>query len=320
MELHEEARSIELNRTPTREALWQKRLEREEVLDRQHRRSEALRRHGGRRLELGDVVTAVLRATGIFERGRRNALRPVLRRVDMRFPELPHEFDGFTLMQMSDFHFDKRPGYVETVAELVESLEVDVCALTGDYNYYDRGPSDRAVAGMAALLPSIRARHGVYAILGNHDHSGLVEPYEAMGIRWLINANVEIARGEASLYLAGIDDNHGYRSHSVPLALEGAPEDGFKVLLAHSPAIVREAAREKVQLCLCGHTHAGQVRLPWVGAVFLNAPNAPRRVCAGAWRYGTMRGYTSAGLGATASPVRFNCPPEVTVIRLLREA
>jgi len=80
-----------------------------------------------------------------------------------------------------------------------------------------------------------------------------------------------------------------------------------------------EAAAAGIHLYLCGHTHGGQIRLPWLGAPMQNAA-CPRRYAHGCWRHGEMQGYTSAGAGCSMLPVRYNCPPEITLIELARPA
>jgi predicted MPP superfamily phosphohydrolase len=300
---------------PTREALWQKRIAIEEVRERHHRRRMA-KSQREKPVDEGDLIAFVLKSVGLWARGRRNAVEPVLREIDFHCPGLPPRLDGFTLLQMTDLHFYRGFEWLDPLKEVVRSAEADVCVLTGDYRFYHWGPCDIAVEGMKRLLPAVRTRHGTYAILGNHDTYRIVEPYRALGIRWLLNDNVTLRHNGEEVHFAGIDDNHGYRSHSLPLALEGLPDDGFRILLAHSPAIADEASESGVDLCLCGHTHAGQIRFPFVGPLFLNAPRTPRRVCSGTWRHGNTQGYTSAGLGSTGAPVRFNCPPEAALIRL----
>ncbi|MDX9973033.1 MAG: metallophosphoesterase [FCB group bacterium] len=301
---------------PTHAELWKKRLAREACQERRVRLRVAKGLPEHPNFDEGTAITAALKAVGLYRRGRCNAVRPVLREVEIRFPNLPSSLDGFTLLQLSDLHFHDGLEWIGPVVECARGVEPDVCVLTGDYRYYHSGPCDVAVDGMRRLLPALRTREGVYAILGNHDPSSIVEPYRKMGIRWLINANEEIRRNGHSLYLAGIDDNHAYCSHSIPRAVCGIPGGAVRILLAHSPAVADEASQAGIDLCLCGHTHAGQIRFPLVGGLVFNAPSAPRHVCAGLWRHGKTWGYTSAGIGSTASPVRFNCPPEVVLIRL----
>jgi len=100
--------------------------------------------------------------------------------------------------------------------------------------------------------------------------------------------------------------------------LQGVPENAFKVALAHSPEMYEQAAAAGIHLYLCGHTHAGQIRLPWIGATLVNA-DCPRAFTHGAWQHGTMMGYTSAGVGCSLLPVRYNCPPEIALIEMAKK-
>ena len=155
-------------------------------------------------------------------------------------------------------------------------------------------------------------------ILGNHDESQIAIELENLGVRMLINEAAEISRGDESIHVIGVDDPHGYGYDDLEGALEGVPEDGFKVLLAHTPEIFEEAARSEIQLYMCGHTHAGQIRLPVIGEVFQNA-DCPRAYAQGEWQHDRMLGHTSAGVGCSLVPVRYNCPPEIPVIELARK-
>jgi len=112
-----------------------------------------------------------------------------------------------------------------------------------------------------------------------------------------------------------VDDPYDFRCDDLPAALDAVPPEGFKILLAHTPDLYREAAAAGVHLYLCGHTHGGQIRFPLLGALFHHA-QAPRALIMGAWRHGPMYGYTSPGAGCSSLPVRFNCPPEITMIEL----
>ena len=112
-----------------------------------------------------------------------------------------------------------------------------------------------------------------------------------------------------------MDDSFDYRCADLARATRAISNDGFRTLLAHSPELYREGANRGVNLYLCGHTHAGQIRLPLVGAVKKNTP-IPRGLIQGQWAHGSMQGYTSWGVGCSTLPVRYHCPPEVAVIRL----
>ena len=115
--------------------------------------------------------------------------------------------------------------------------------------------------------------------------------------------------------VVGLDDPHYYGCDDLPGALQGVPEETFKVLLVHSPELVAEAETHGIGLYLCGHTHGGQICVPFLGPVISGA-NCSRRYIRGAWRHKRVQGYTSAGVGVSVVPVRFFCPPEIVVIEL----
>jgi uncharacterized protein len=156
------------------------------------------------------------------------------------------------------------------------------------------------------------------AILGNHDDSEIAVELEKLGVRMLINDGVAIAKGGTCLWVLGVDDPHWYGCGDLDGALASVPADAFKVLLAHSPEMWRAASTAGIHLYLCGHTHAGQICLPGLGALLRNA-RCPSSYTQGRWQHGDMLGYTSAGVGCSLLPVRYNCPPEITLIELGKE-
>ena len=135
----------------------------------------------------------------------------------------------------------------------------------------------------------------------------------------LVNEALEIRRGADSLWVAGVDDPFDYRCDDLEAALEDVPLGAFKLLLAHAPEIYQTAADQGVDLYLSGHTHAGQIRLPFLGAIKHNA-KCPKEFRQGLWEHAQMRGYTTAGVGCSSVPVRFNCPPEIVLFELRRDA
>jgi predicted MPP superfamily phosphohydrolase len=265
------------------------------------------------------AIRSFLDFTGLYERGRRNALSPVISSINLAFPNLPRGFDGFRILHLSDIHADCLDGFAERVVPLVRDLETDVCVLTGDYRFEVDGPCDAVYPVMDALVTAVSARYGVAGILGNHDSIEMVRPLERLGVRMLLNQNWEITQGEESIFLLGVDDPHYYGCDDLIGACSAVPEDAFKILMAHSPEIIAEAEASGVDVYFCGHTHGGQICLPGIGPLFLNA-TCPRRFTRGHWRFERMQGYTSRGLGSSGVPVRYNCPPEIAVVTLRHSA
>ena len=152
----------------------------------------------------------------------------------------------------------------------------------------------------------------VYGVLGDHDTIQMVPGLEAMGIRMLLNESEVIVRGDQQIYLAGIDEAHCFKVDDIEKAALQIRYGEFSILLSHTPEIYRQAAHADFNLLLSGHTHGGQICLPGSIPIILDAV-LPRRMGAGAWRYHDMAGYTSVGAGSSVVPVRFNCPPEITL-------
>jgi predicted MPP superfamily phosphohydrolase len=277
---------------------------------RYQRLSRSFERHVTRRL-----LKFGLQITGLYQAGLRNALTPVVRKIRLHFADLPAAFDGFQILHLSDLHIDGTDGLTEALISLLGGLKPDLCVMTGDYRFDDEGPCQQIYPRMRSILSSISSKHGVFGILGNHDGSEIAFALEDMGMPMLINDAAEIRNGNASVWLIGVDDPFRYRCDDLAGALASVPSRAFKILLAHTPELYRESSDCGIDLYLCGHTHAGQIRLPCIGSLRHNA-NCPRSYAHGHWAHSDMQGYTSAGIGCSMLPIRFNCPPEVVLIEL----
>jgi len=273
-------------------------------------------------IALGGTALAALVAEGALVEPR----RPFVERVEVFLARLPKELDGLTIAQLSDFHYDSpgSAGVIRTAVEITNRLAPDVVVLTGDY--VTRSPlrsrfrSAEDSKPCAQVLGALHAPMGVFGVLGNHDYAsdpGLVtRSLEAHGITMLRNFNLRIERSGARLWIAGVDDVLGGGAR-LDQALQGIPRDEATVLLAHEPDYADTVISSAVDLQLSGHSHGGQVRLPLVGAPFL--PYLARKYPWGLRQLDRLQLYTNRGIGTILLPVRFNCPPEVTLLTL-REA
>ena len=264
------------------------------------------------------LLTAFFKISGLYGRGVRNALAVELEEKTFRFASLPRRFDGFRILLLSDLHLDGVPGLAAELSGRLKDMEVDLCLVAGDMRMRTYGPIAPCLRQLRRLLPHIRARHGLLAVLGNHDCIEMTPDFEEAGLTMLINDTWSIARGEERLWVVGVDDPHYYRTHNLKQAFRDVPEKAFTILLAHSPESYAQAAEYRADLYLCGHTHGGQICLPGRKPLFTNS-RAPRFTATGSWRYRAMQGYTSRGTGASSVPLRFNCPGEITLITLRRE-
>lgn len=261
------------------------------------------------------LIRNALKLSGLYGRARRNAEGVVLRRNAVVAAKLPRAFDGYTILHLSDLHVDMNEGAMRRVGELLEGLRYDIAVLTGDYRGLTFGPFEPTLDGLARLTARLTAP--AYGVLGNHDTIRMVPGLEAMGVRMLVNECVAIARGDARIHLAGIDDAHYFRVDNIEKAASPIPEGEFSILLSHTPEVYRQAAHAGFDLLLGGHTHGGQICLPGSIPITLDS-KLPRRFGAGAWHYHEMTGYTSVGAGSSVIAARLNCPPEITLHQLRR--
>ncbi len=256
-------------------------------------------------------------AAGLAQVARSALAEPYLlttERLTLILPRLPAALDGLRIVQLSDIHHSPFTGreQVERAVALANSLDADIIALTGDYVSHER----EYAAPCAEMMGRLRARYGVYAILGNHDHWTdaplITDLFRAEGIRVLINEGFRFVVGNSSFWLAGVDDTM-VGLEDLPRALAGSHPDEMKLLLAHNPVILRRAARAGVDLVLSGHTHGGQVTL----RPEKSASGRPRRrILRGLAQRGATQIYVSRGLGTVVLPLRYGSPPEVSVLEL----
>jgi predicted MPP superfamily phosphohydrolase len=261
------------------------------------------------------LLTALVTIAGVF-----NARR-LARVVEVSVPiaGLPEALAGFSIVQISDIHIGStiKGGYLEAIVGRVNGLKPDLVALTGDLV---DGSVER-LAGDVAPLGRLSARHGVYAVTGNHEYysgaAAWVTELRRLGLRVLLNQSEVLEHGGARLLVGGVTD---YSAHlfdpdqrSDPqAALAGAPRDvALKLLLAHQPRSAAAAAEAGFDLQLSGHTHGGQF-LPWNFFVRLQQP-----FTAGLNRLKNLWVYTSRGTGYWGPPLRFGAPSEITRLRLV---
>jgi predicted MPP superfamily phosphohydrolase len=259
------------------------------------------------------VIRTCLKLAGLYWRGRRNAAQIEIRHNYISSPQIPQAFDGFTILQLSDLHVEMSQGAMARLTAILKTITYDLCVLTGDYRAQSFGSYDGTLEVMSWITAELKKP--AYGVLGNHDTVRMLRGLEEMGIRMLLNENETIKRNDGRIFLAGIDDAHFYRADNIEKAVSGIPNDEFSILLSHTPEIYREAALADFNVLLSGHTHGGQICLPGRIPITLHSV-LPRRMGAGPWIHRNLIGYTSVGAGTCLVPVRFNCPPEITLHHL----
>jgi predicted MPP superfamily phosphohydrolase len=245
--------------------------------------------------------------------GERRRLK--IRRIEIGVVGLPAAFDGYRIAQLSDLHIGSYDGVERGLewAAAANELGADLAVVTGDLVtdrtcFYDDA---------ARVISSLRAPDGVFVSMGNHDqwdNDLLTERIEALGPRVLRNAWHAVERGGATLVVAGLGDRFTGKD-DLEATLRGRPHGAPTVLLAHYPKSFEAAAGRGVEVVLSGHTHGGQIGLPFVGER-INVALLTGQHCRGVVRRGPSTLYVNAGLGTTGPPIRLGIAPEIALIVL----
>lgn len=246
-----------------------------------------------------------------------------------RFPEIPihlkgmaRSFDGYRIAQVTDMHTGRAPyPYLEKVIDTVASLKPDIAVFTGDLLHH----STEMIEPVARLLKRLSCP--VMVSFGNHDFApfrGDGEPYDehldeklqialtGIGCHVLRNRSLPITRGNDRIWIVGLDDLW-FGDFNPPLAFANVPIGETTIALSHNPDTAEMLADHRPDLILCGHTHGGQIRLPYFGAMRLNV--AQPQYDMGHFNLPHSQLFVSTGVGYIL-PIRFNCRPEVPVFVL----
>jgi len=254
--------------------------------------------------------------------------RPVVERHTIELTRWPAQLDGFSIALLSDFHYDahfsRHP--LRASIGIVNGLRPDLIALTGDFVSVPDFSSDYEKAAKNAdpcctLLRQMEAPFGLWAVLGNHDDATdpryVSHALRDAGIRLLSNASTPIESKGARFWLSGVNDVLSGTS-DLRSTLQPVPKGEATVLLAHEPDYADYVAEYPVDLQLSGHSHGGQIRLPFLPPLY--EPVLARKYFSGLYEVGPLTLYTNRGLGTIGVPVRWNCAPEITMITLRRRS
>ena len=232
---------------------------------------------------------------------------------------LPPAFDGLTIIQLSDPHVGlwTRPRHIRQIVARVNEMQPDLIVLTGDYvNRFERNctRSGRSLRGL-------KAKHGVYAVLGNHDYwvnaEAMTKALRETGVDVLFDDQRRITIGKESITLVGLDDEWEGKP-DYDKAFKGISADDICITIAHNPDAVLHLKGRPIELLMSGHTHGGIINLPRTGPIH-TFTKLGRKYASGMHEINGIRVYVSRGIGLVSIPFRIHCPPEVPVF-VLRKA
>jgi uncharacterized protein len=229
---------------------------------------------------------------------------------------LPRSFDGFKIVQIADIHLNiwTTPAKVRAIVQRVNAMHPDLVVLTGDYA--SSAKSD--CMPCAKALGGLRAKHGVYAVLGNHDYysdGSMLKALRDQGFTVLSDEKREVTIGRGHLQLIGTNDawyGHPDYKKAFMSVTSGEP----CICIAHNPDAVLSLKGRPIDLLITGHTHGGLVNLPFYGPVQTIA-RVGRKNSVGMFTMNGIRTYVSRGIGTgKRAHIRFRCRPEVPVFIL----
>lgn len=245
-----------------------------------------------------------------------------IKTLTVKHNNIPMSFDQFKIVQFSDTHlgFQYDLGQLKTHIKKINNLKPDIIFFTGDL--MDAPNQYPHISDIPTYLKELKAPFGKFAVYGNHDHGGYgtniyKNVMEQSGFKILQNKTVPVTQTDgSSIFLAGIDDAM-LGNPDISRTMRFVPREAFSILLSHAPDLADAASIEGVSFQLSGHSHGGQVQLPFFGA--LVTPPYGRKYPEGEYHISVKDPlilYVNRGLGTTRLPYRFCSIPEITVINL----
>jgi uncharacterized protein len=242
-----------------------------------------------------------------------------LNKLSLQLQDWPKGLNGYKIAHLSDLHLESLKIPTEQIVEMSNSIDPDLLVITGDL-IEARGDISRVIK----VLSPMKAKDGKFFVMGNNDYQHFsrthfkkyIKELECMGFSVLINSAEKVTRGNDSFWVVGVDDP-ATAHDDVELAFSTVHEDGLpRIVLSHSTDCIDDLYPKRVDLFLAGHTHGGQVVLPFVGPPIRNTLLAEEGIYEGYHLVNGINVYISRGIGTSGIPVRIGSKPEVAGITL----
>ena len=238
--------------------------------------------------------------------------------IDIPLNDLGWNFNNYKILNLTDIHLGQwiNPEYLDELIDYVNTLNIDLITLTGDYFSYNLEDYDKS---LEKSLKKLKTREGKYGILGNHDHwmsaDRVREIFKNANIVDLSNDVVTLKKNGDCMNLCGVD-SYTVCADNLDKVISKMPKNIPSILLAHEPDFAQESSQTGLfDLQISGHSHGGQFIIPGFETTPFRGPNSTRYPV-GLYKVGDMIQYTSKGLGTNSFRIRINCKPEITIITL----
>lgn len=235
-----------------------------------------------------------------------------VKRYRIAIKKLPPAFDGFTILHLSDLHCKEYGSGQKKVLDLIGGFKFDMVACTGDFVDKRNPDTKPAIELISGLIEK-----PVYFVPGNHDHSSskISEVLGSLGVTVLNNKAEKYIKDNSHVWIVGVDDPY-LGLDRLDLAMEVVRDSAPRILMAHAPSIFPSAIQENIDLVLVGHTHGGQVRIPFVGAIIVPGQGLFPKFDYGVYNHQNTDMVINGGLGESMLPLRFNSRPEIVLITI----
>ena len=238
--------------------------------------------------------------------------------VNIGLKDLGWNFINFRILNLTDIHLGQwiNPDYLDELVDYVNTLNVDLITLTGDYfSYVIEGYEE----SLKSSLKKLKAKYGKFGVLGNHDHwmdaEKIRKIFKESGVIDLSNDVYTLEKDGDFLNICGVD-SCTVCADDLDKVIAKMPKNVPSILLAHEPDFANESSQTNLfDLQISGHSHGGQLIIPKIETTPLRGPNSTKYPV-GLYKVGNMKQYTSKGLGTNSFRIRINCKPEITIITL----
>ena len=238
--------------------------------------------------------------------------------IDIELDILGWNFNNYRILNLTDIHLGQwiNPEYLDALVDYVNTFNVDIITLTGDYFSYNLEDYDKA---LEKSFKKLEAPEGKFGVLGNHDHwmsaDRVRNIFKSADIIDLSNDVRTLQKGDDYLNICGVD-SCTVCADNLDRVIAKMRKDTPSILLAHEPDFANESSQtKKFDLQISGHSHGGHLIIPKVETTPYRGPKSTKYPV-GLYKVGDMAQYTSKGLGTNSFRIRINCKPEITIITL----
>jgi len=232
----------------------------------------------------------------------------------IKLPSFPEEFNNFKILHISDTHFDLINGIENLIYNNIKNKEFDICFFTGDLTENSKFYKE-SLKKLVFAVRHTKFKYGIYSVLGNHDTIDLYKEYKKNKINILVNESKRIYSNGSCIIIHGTEDSSFFFDKNNLLKVN-KDKSKFKIILSHTPELLDFFEERYFDLYCCGHTHGGQIILPFFKTPIFTGLCRFKDYYKGLKKYKNMLVHVSVGVGASIIPWRLNCEPEINILEL----